>query len=732
MSSEPSGDGLGSTETILRPEHIGPYRLLSPLGAGGMGEVWKARDPRLNRVVAVKRLRNQHAARFKTEARAIAALNHPHICQIYDIGPDYLVLEYIDGNTLKGPISPDETGRLAIQIAGALEEAHKMGILHRDLKPGNILLTASGNAKLLDFGLAKMTTRAAAADAPTEMPETETGMIAGTLAWMSPEQTMGLPLDARSDIFSFGLVLYTMLSGRHAFSGATSFAVMHAIVHEEPPLLDAPAHLTAIIGRCLAKSPENRFQSMTEVLHALREKTPVPEPLNEIRPSIAVLPFVNMSSDRENDFFGDGLAEEIINALANAPNIKVAARTSSFYFRSRDVEFAEIGRRLGVAHILEGSVRAAGKHLRVTAQLIKISDGFHLWSERYDREITDVFAIQDEITQSIASALRIRLSPETPGPRQRTPNLKAYRLYLEARDLFMRMAPGALERFKECLENAIADDPNFALPYGLLGIYYTMLGNLGIRRAPEVIPLARAVEQMALRVDPLLPEAHGILAVCEDSDYRWAAAEKEWALALARVPPSHDVCFWHGNHHLLPMDRIKEAIDAMAPAVQNDPLNHLYRQLYALGLCNAGRWDEAETEIRRILDVDEGFPPALGTLGSIFAQRGQWNEALPLSRRAYDAMPWTPYMGQLAAVLVATGHDDEAAPLLDRLAGGREVGGSAGLSIFHALRGNPGLAAQYAEQTIDEKYPPFIRVAGPLLRNTPAWPDLMKRMNLPR
>jgi serine/threonine protein kinase len=304
-------------------DKLGPYKIVAPLGAGGMGEVWKARDTRLNRIVAVKRLKARHSARFEQEARAIAALNHPHICQIHDIGPDYLVLEYIDGKPLKGPAQAVEALRLAAQIAEALEAAHRKNVIHRDLKPGNVLVTSEGIVKLLDFGLAKQIGN-------SDETQSVEGTVVGTAAYMSPEQAQGKRLDARSDVFSFGAVLYELLSGRRAFHGENSISTMAAILHKEPAPLDAPAALQAIVKKCMAKGPALRYQSMAEVRAALREATLAAEPQKQ--PSIAVLPFANLGGDKEQEYFSDGLSEEIINALAQIPGLKVIARTSAFVY----------------------------------------------------------------------------------------------------------------------------------------------------------------------------------------------------------------------------------------------------------------------------------------------------------------------------------------------------------------------------------------------------------------
>jgi serine/threonine protein kinase len=329
----------------LKPgDKLGPYEILLPIGAGGMGAVYRARDPRLNRDVAIKVSNARFSERFEREAKAIAALNHPNICQIYDIGPNYLVMEYIEGTPPKGPVAPAEAVRLALGIAAALEAAHARGITHRDLKPANVLVTQSG-IKLLDFGLALVNDNAEAGihDAPTAL--TAAGAVMGTVAYMSPEQAQGKLADARSDIFSFGLVLYELLSGRRAFGGESAVETMAAIIRDEPEPLSAPTKVSDIVTRCLHKAAAARFQTMNEVRAALVQ-------VNAIRadeiPSIAVLPFANMSRDAGDEYFSDGLAEEIINALAQFSGLKVTARTSAFAFRGKEQDIRKIAKALDV------------------------------------------------------------------------------------------------------------------------------------------------------------------------------------------------------------------------------------------------------------------------------------------------------------------------------------------------------------------------------------------------
>ncbi len=714
-------------------QKFGPYEILAPVSAGGMGEVWKAVDTRLRRIVAIKYPKHAYSARFKIEARAIAALNHPNICQLYDVGDDFLVMEYVEGASPAGPLPEREVWDIASAVASALAEAHAHGIVHRDLKPQNIRITPKGTVKLLDFGLAKHVASPAGGDDET-LTEiagglTQSGVVLGTVAYMSPEQAQGRPCDSRSDIFSLGIVLYELLSGCRPFQGDTPLSTLAAIMNDAVAPLGSAPRLDSIVQRCLAKSPAARYQSAADLVAALRFTPPVPP---EASPSIAVLPFTNMSADKENEYFGDGLADDIINALAHLPGLKVAARTSSFYFRGGHVDCGEIGRRLRVGHILEGSVRKAGGRIRVTAQLIAAADGFHVWSERFDRDLTDIFAIQDEITSSIAGVLRLKLA-ERIRPRQRhVPNLDAYDAFLRARDHYFKGAPESIFRLREYLERAIQLDPQFALAHSLLGLHYTGLAFRRMRPLSELIPVVRETEHAALQLDPDLQQAHAVMAVSYDMQHAWNDAEPHWRNATARLPVSRDVSFWYANHHLLLVGRIAEAVEIERKVLLDDPLNTLYRGLYALALRHAGRLQEAEAEVQSILTIDENAF-ALSQYSAALAQQGRFHDAREVAERAHPTMAgFAPFTGMMAALLVKTGSADEGQRLITPLMTGDGSGAALALAIFHAICGDLARAAEHGERAVQEKDPNLIWYLRPFLHGTRQWTQLATQMNLPQ
>ena len=704
---------------------LGPYQIESAIGAGGMGDVYKATDTRLGRTVAIKMLTGGgHGPRFLQEARAIAALSHPNICVLHDIGPDYLVMEYLEGAPVQGPLPLEEAIRVAVQIVDALDAAHAKGILHRDLKPANIMLTRTG-AKVLDFGLAKIVSDDSEADATRTMA----GTVLGTAAYMSPEQAQGRPADARSDVFSFGAVLYELLTGTRAFGGGSMLETLSAVVHTDPPASDSPAW--DVIKRCLAKQPQQRFQTMAEVRAALQQVGGQRPARRQMGPSIAVLPFANMSRDPEDEYFSDGLAEEIINLLAQLPGLKVIARTSAFAFKGKNEDIRRIAETLGVTTILEGSVRRAGSRLRVMAQLIQASDGAHLWSQRYDREMADIFEVQDEISAAIASALKVKLAP---AAERRLPKVGAYEAYLKYRSYQWKFTPEATRRSRECLEQAIAIDPEFALPYVGLADSYLAISSAGGVPSHEAMPRARELASRALEIDSDLPEAHAMLGIVAGHyDYDWVEAGKRFA-AARRDQMSPHLRQWHAQFHLLAIGRGVEGVAEHRRVLEEDPLCQTWHYTFATTLHALGRDEEAIAAMRKSVAIDPDFWLGWLWLAVFLSLRQQHDDALLCAEKGIVRAPWSPFaMGITAAALANVGRDADAEPYLAGLRGDA-YGGPAGLMAYHVARGDAERAVESAIDAVGQRYTilliTVVRPFESLLRQSAAWPTLLKKMNL--
>jgi TolB-like protein/Tfp pilus assembly protein PilF len=555
---------------------------------------------------------------------------------------------------------------------------------------------------------------------------------------MSPEQAEAKPVDARSDIFSFGLVLYEMLSGRRAFTGNSAIAIMAAILHKEPEPLDTTPALQTILARCLRKSPADRFQSMPQVKDALLAASSgvLPATPPQQQPSIAVLPFVNLSPDKDNEYFSDGLAEEILNLLAKIAGLKVIARTSSFAFRGKEQDITKIAETLRVRTVLEGSVRRAGNRLRVTAQLIEAHDGSHLWSQRYDREMADLFDMQDEIAQAIASALQVELSG-TPTPfAQYKPNLPAYEALLKARYYFESLRPDLLPRAKECCEQAIALDPKFALAHCVYGLYFLSMAYAGALPANQAWPTVRSQAQKALELDPSLPEGHALLGtVAALLECDWKEAERRFRLAMARDPVQAVVRLNYALNYLLLTGRPAEAVQQIDLALQKDPLNLFLRSNRANCLAAAGRDEEAADGLREILELNPAMVTVQGALAGYHASRGELDPALALCEKAYALAPLPNVIGLLAGLLKRTGDRRRAEELLEKLQPGDAYGAPRGLAVYHWVLREFDAEADWLEKVIDQRDPwggIYLQLwYGRELRSTPRWAGLMQKLNLP-
>ncbi|MDP2886262.1 MAG: protein kinase [Ignavibacteria bacterium] len=628
---------------------ISHYRILEKVGGGGMGVVYKAEDTKLKRAVALKFLPAEFTSdpeakeRFIHEARAASSLDHPNICNIHEIGETedgqlFIAMACYEGETLKSRIAKgqsrpersrgmriEEATDLAIQIAQGLSEAHAHGIVHRDIKPANILITKSGVAKILDFGLAKLAGGARL---------TKTGSTVGTAAYMSPEQARGQEVDHRTDIWSLGVVLFEMLTGKLPFRGEHEAAMLYSIVHEEPQPIssvrpDLPANVAPIINKILHKEPGERLQHMRELLSQLGTMKKHETESAKALPSIAVLPFVNMSPDPENEYFSDGLSEEIINALSKLEALHVTARTSAFRFRGKELDIREIGKQLNVSTVLEGSVRRAGNKLRVTAQLINVADGYHLWSERYDRELEDVFAIQDEISLAIVDKLKVRLLGEDKArlAKRYTGSFEVYDLYLKGRYHLSTLTEEGIKRSLDYFQQAIQKDPNCALAYVGVASVYNVLALVGQFSSNETMPRAKSELLKALKLDDSLAEVHAWLGeVYLQYEWDWSSAEREFKRAIELKPNSPEAHQFYADY-LIVTGSMEQASIEIERARDLDPLSNIPNTILAYQLFVLRQFDQVIEHCRKMLKTEPSFLLQLH-LWRALRQQNRLSEAL--------------------------------------------------------------------------------------------------------
>ena len=686
----------------------GPYEIEAPLGAGGMGEVYRARDTRLGRTVAIKILpphlceTREARERFDREARAISSVSHPNICHLYDVGVQdglsYLVMEYIEGETLadrlsKGPLALDVLVKMVVEIGEGLDKAHRAGLVHRDLKPANLFITQDGHMKVLDFGLAKSlealgdATSGDAATVAGGMNFTTPGLTVGTIAYMSPEQARGEEVDCRSDLFSLGAVMYEMATGQKAFSGSATAVIFDAILNRKPQSLaeirpDLPPALASIVTRLMAKNPRDRYGSASEVCEALAEmqrsrmNSSSTRTMAQARiPSIAVLPFANLSADPDSQYFSDGLSEDLISGLTQLQGLQVASRTSAFRFRGGDLDIREIGRQLNVEAVLEGSVRRAGQRLRITAQLVNVTDGYQLWSERYDREITDIFAIQDEITTAIIRTLEpTLLGQQVSVTTRHSENLQAYELYLKGRRYWEQRSESGLRAGLECFRAAVDLDPNYGLAYLGIADSFTILAVYGYIAPGDGRPRAESALKKALELSPDLPEAWFTQGMSTTIFGAHSTADSMFLRGIEVLPRSsllHAYVGLHYGSHRRPA----EALEYARKATELDPLAPLIPGINALSLQCAGIYEEAIREANRALELQPNFLLGLWAKMLAACHAGQYTMSIETGERLCAITRRAPtYLGLLGMAYAKAGQPEKALAMREEMTLRRESG----------------------------------------------------------
>jgi serine/threonine protein kinase/Tfp pilus assembly protein PilF len=753
---------------------MGRYTVRSELGTGGMGEVYLAQDTQLDRTVALKILPHDFASnpermrRFLQEARAASALSHPSAAHIYEIGEAegtaYIAMEHIEGDTLGarivgGQLTSEEIADIGMQVADCLNEAHSKGIVHRDIKPSNIMLTPQGRVKVLDFGLAKVLRPAEetiSSDMATQV-KTSPGVVMGTVQYMSPEQALGREVDRRSDIFSLGAVLYAMATRRAPFSGSSIGETIDRILHSQPEAMarfnyELSPELERIVRKCIEKDKERRYQTARDLYNDLKslgretESGPAAAKAVSRKPrsskaidSLAVLPLVNASADTGMEYLSDGITESIINALSQLPKLRVVARSTVFRYKGREVDAQQVGRELNVRAVLTGRVRHLGDVLMIGTELIDVETDSHLWGEHYNRRMSDIFEVQEEIAREISEKLRVRLTGKEKQRlvKRHTHDAEAYKLYLKGRFQWNKRTRESLKRAIEYFQQAIEKDSNYALAFTGLADCYNSLSRFGWLSPEEAMPKAKEATERALEIDNNLAEAHNSRAfVAENYEWDWTKAEREYRRAIELNPSYATAHQWYGEY-LATIGRFDEGLEQLKQAEQLDPLSLIINSDLGLPYFFARQYDRAVEQWQKTVELDPDFWLAHYALALVYEQQGRYDEAIAESRKALNLFGDSPWvLAGLGHIYAVSGRRDEAHQVLNELKArgeGRYIS-PFDMALIYAGLGEKEEALRWLEKAFDERnqWLTWLKVEPRLdvLRPDTRFQDLLRRVGL--